>query len=187
MNTTLTTKIHNLAAEGQTTFTPDDFTEEEVLELAKSGLRYECDRRLRQYFGDGSHLGFTADNCEKIKCVIEGTAPPLLKYFNEFRLDSVKLAQLLISKVLELSPRVKISPHHDRQLKFEPNFIWLENMRCEPPGITISLYGSPAEFRNPLIRHGWGSYSRTTISTPEELTAILPAIKHAYYLKHLKY
>ncbi len=100
--------------------------------------------------------------------------------FQGFPAFSIESAQAVVNEAIEIEKNVVVSKHASGIL-FKPNFVLIEALLQRQPGIRVSLWGKPEELSTTLrVSPGRWGYSRTKVTSDEDLRALLPLVREAY-------
>jgi len=106
------------------------------------------------------------------------------KLFPSCPQGSRELAQLFVDEVLKFEGTTPFVAPTGTGVGFKPNFVWIERIKTQRDGVTISFYGLPHRHGNHhLLRKSRANWSRAYACTPDELKSLLPEIKISHDLK----
>jgi len=104
------------------------------------------------------------------------------KHFPDFPQGSRELAQLFVDEALKIDGTTPFAT--GTGVGFRPNFVWIERIKRQRDGVTLSFYGLPQRHGNRhLLRRSRANWSRAYACTRDELKSLLPEIKIAHDLK----
>jgi hypothetical protein len=102
--------------------------------------------------------------------------------FPDFPQGSRELAQQFIDEALNI--RGTRAFPSGAGVGFSPNFVWVERIKSQRDGVTLSFYGRPdLHASHPLLRKSRANWSRAYVFTKHDLRSLLPEIQKSYELK----
>jgi hypothetical protein len=106
------------------------------------------------------------------------------KHFPNHPHGSRELAQLFVDEARKIDATEAFVTPTGVGVGFRPNFVWIERIKSQREGVTVSFYGLPNRHGNhPLLRKSRANWSRAYACTRDEMKSLLPHVKISHDLK----